>query len=554
MVAHRGQPRGLWEELARIDADNRGRDFWDSKEAGLGMLLRFIKPLIMDTGGDLNAVLEPYDDAALLEQHGEDVFDLFVRLASEELWGRWILLLLEVSASGRSSVAFHGLFPLCPEGIWGDQFNIINVLRPVVLMGHNTEVLSTLLAIDGALPLPWCDLVQLAVRGGSPEVVSTLLAVDSILSQVQEVDDAGYCSFPVLSFAASWGDQSMVAALIIAGAPLELQSRSGRPPLATAVVSDREEALGIVREFLAAGADANNAGHKDQRKRPFGNSPLCLAAEHNKKGIVELLLAAGADLGNERVDILPLHAAAHHDCCGAIQRLISAGASVNQVDQRGRSALHVACHQNNEAAVKLLLQYNARVTLLCDDGLSPFHTVAVAGLKRRQFTHRLGLTRRPTTLTSNENSVADRIRDLLRRASGWERRGWLVLMRHRIVHDPLATMSSAPRPSFVESAFGDQTATPHDGETKEDANDGGCELFGDGDIVLAGASPRGTVPSEVFEGRTSHAFTPEKTAVDSSIPDDGGNGQVCDVFRCAVEWLVRCPDEVGVFRETLAFL
>ncbi|CBJ27583.1 ankyrin repeat protein [Ectocarpus siliculosus] len=557
MVVRKGQPRGLWKELARIDGDNRGRDFWDSREAGLGMLLRFIEPLIMETGGELNAVLEPYDDATLLEQHGADVFDLFVRLASEELWGQWIFLLLEVSASGRSAIAFQRLFPLCPEEIWSDQHNIINLLRRVVIVGHNTEVLSTLLEIDGALPLPSGfvrDLVEGAVRGGSVEVMSTLLAVDSVLSQVQEVDDAGYSSLPILSIAAFLGGRSMVAALIKAGAPLEFQSRRGRPPLATAVASDRDEALGIVRDLLAVGADVNNVGHNDQTKGPFGNSPLCLAAAKNKEGMMDLLLAAGADLGNERVDILPLHAAAHHHSCGALQRLISAGASVHQLDSRGRSALHVACLHNCEGAVKLLLQYNARVTLLCDGGLSPFDVVAMAVLNRRQLNRCWGLRRRPSTLNSNETSVADRILEMLRRASAWERRGWLVLMRHRIAHDPLAAGSSSRPPSFVESEFGDQTATPHDSETKEDANDGGCELSVHGDIDLAGASPRGTAPSEAIEGRSGHAFTLETPAVDSSSPNGGGKVQVCESLRCAVEWLVQCPDEVGIFRETLAFL
>ncbi|CAN0456890.1 unnamed protein product, partial [Ectocarpus sp. 12 AP-2014] len=91
----------------------------------------------------------------------------------------------------------------------------------------------------------------------------------------------------------------------------------------------------------------------------FANSPLCLAAAKNKEGTMSLLLATGADLGNKRVGILPLHDAAQHHSCGAMQRLISAGASVHQLDSRGRSALHVACLHNCEGAVKLLLQYNA---------------------------------------------------------------------------------------------------------------------------------------------------------------------------------------------------
>ncbi|CAN0391840.1 unnamed protein product [Ectocarpus sp. 8 AP-2014] len=133
---------------------------------------------------------------------------------------------------------------------------------------------------------------------------------------------------------------------------------------------------------------------------------------------------------------------------------------------------------------------------------------------------------------ADETYVADHIHALLRRTSGWRRRGWLVLMRHRIAHDLVATASSSPPRSCVESAFSGQTATPS--ETK-DANDGGCELPGDGDINSAGAFPRDTAPSEAFEGRTSHAFTLEVPAVDSSVPNGGGKVQVCDVLQGAVE-------------------
>ncbi|CAB1100178.1 unnamed protein product [Ectocarpus sp. CCAP 1310/34] len=214
--------------------------------------------------------------------------------------------------------------------------------------------------------------------------------------------------------------------------------------------------------------------------------------------------------------------AAQCDCCGAKQGLISAGASVHQLDSGGRAALHMTCLHNCEGAVKLLLRYNACMTLLCDEGLSPFDVVIIAVLNRRE-------------------------------SNGFYpqgRRGWLVLMRHRFAHDLVATASSSPPRSCVESAFSGKTATPS--KTKEDANDGGCELPGDGDINSAGASPKGTAPSEAFEGRTSqHSLCKCQWW---SVPNGGGKVQVCHVLRGAVEWLVQCPDEVGVFSETSAFL
>ncbi|CAB1100170.1 unnamed protein product [Ectocarpus sp. CCAP 1310/34] len=429
VVARRGQPRGLWKELARIDADNRGHDFWDSREAGLGMLLRFVKPLIMDVGGDLNAVLEPYDERRLLEQHGAVVFYLFIRLASEESWGQWILLLLEVSASGRSAIdcvpraisslprALGGsavvvvvVVDFTLNRMRGDQYNITNLLRRVVIVGHNTEVLLMLLENDVASP---------------PAPVG-----------VREVDDTGYSSLPILSFAVSLGDRSMVVALIKAGTPLEFQSRHSRAPLAIVVASDRDKALGIVHDLLAAGADVNNAGHNNQTRMPIWRE-------------------------------------------------------WHQLDSRGRSALHVACRHNCEGAVKLLLQYDARVTLLCDDSLSPFDVVAVAVLKRRQLSQCWRLRRRPdaeegqcvgTPCLAHPHAAPYRTRSPCRG----------VILTAAIVR---RTSIRRPNRNLVQH------------RDEGGANDGGCELPVHVDIDLGGASPRGMARSEAFEGRTGHSFT-----------------------------------------------
>lgn len=201
-------------------------------------------PFIASVDADLNAVLQPYNDAALIELHGEDILDLFIRLASEARWNKLCFCMLEISASGRSAVAFHRLFPLCPEGFCNHERKIIHLWRGVTTVGHNTEeVLSTLLAIDGVLPRPsgtGLDLLEGAVQGGSLAVMSALLAVDSILSQVRGVH-GGRAIFPLTI---RRGDRSMLGALIKAGVPLECRPRLGNPPLATAVARTMMEPWG----------------------------------------------------------------------------------------------------------------------------------------------------------------------------------------------------------------------------------------------------------------------------------------------------------------------
>ncbi|CAN0391810.1 unnamed protein product [Ectocarpus sp. 8 AP-2014] len=74
------------------------------------------------------------------------------------------------------------------------------------------------------------------------------------------------------------GDRSMVGPLIKAGVPLECRPTLGNLPLATAVGSDRDGALGIARDLLDAGADVdnNNAGYGvlPYMWRDYGNTLL----------------------------------------------------------------------------------------------------------------------------------------------------------------------------------------------------------------------------------------------------------------------------------------
>lgn len=246
VVAHRGQVRDLWKELTRIAANSHGRDFWYSDSDGLSlqtaMLLRSTRPFIASVDADLNAVRKPYQDADLAELHGFMVERFVVSNVGD------FRVRPQRGRRPQAVLPLPGRFP------WSSAKHR---LRRVTTAGHNTEVLSTLLAIDGVLPLlsgTGLDLLEGALQGGSLEVMPALLAVDSILSQVSGVHDGR----KILPWTVERGDRSMVGALIKAGAPLECRARLGNPPLTGSVECDRDEALGIARDLLDAGADANN--------------------------------------------------------------------------------------------------------------------------------------------------------------------------------------------------------------------------------------------------------------------------------------------------------
>ncbi|CAM9753018.1 unnamed protein product [Ectocarpus fasciculatus] len=396
---------------------------------------------------------------------------------------------------------------------------------------------SHVLAIDGFPSLLGGELDRKHSRrlldntasGGSVDILLALLEVDDILSIVREVGGPHDRPWSALDIAAHNGHRSCVKALIEAGAPLEYRSRVqgslGDTALSRAVQRGHAE---VVRELLAAGASIFNT----TESFPTGQNLLSVAANANRRaGVIDDLVAAGADLGKDRGDKLPLHLAAKRGVCRSLERLLLAGAKVDCVDGEGRSALHVACFNNREDAVEILLRHHANPLLLCDEGLSPFDVVAKSVLERRQR-RAMGSRFNPCTLNVVETSVADRIYDLLRSASRWGRRGWLVVLRARHL-DATPVLASMSLPSL-------SARTCKEGHT-ESLHDGLAPANTDHDCAPGG-----------------HCSEQRESTVPDIPAQDGdgiGGGQGRDIhWKGAVMWLLQRPAECGVFREILSFL
>lgn len=313
--------------------------------------------------------------------------------------------------------------------------------------GGSMDIFSFLVATGGFLALTrghrivfddqqryWGRAILIAAAlGGSVAILSSVLDIDDgflvLVDMRDDVDDMGWDSSLPLSPLHFARHARFAAANIEAGAPLEykfkIQGTTGGTALETAVSKGHEE---VVLELLSAGADINT---RDSYVYP-DVSLLWIAVEKNNEGMVDVLLAAGVDLGGDRAKNLPLHAAALRGYCGPLEKLLLAGANANWVDATGRSALHVACSFSNEDAVGVLLRHNASVTSLCDEGLSPHDVVAGEALKQQEMRERRGYARRsPSTLDAAQTLVADNIHGMLRGASSWARRGWLVMLRAR---------------------------------------------------------------------------------------------------------------------------
>lgn len=562
-VAKREQLRGLGKELMHLDTQNaqitRGVDFG----ARFGSALR-------EADANLYDSLKPFNDTDLLEAHGEEILDAFIGLSSEDTWRSCLTWYLHiVSLAGRADLYFT-LFTL------------------------HENLLSR---------LP--TLLTCAVRGGSMEIMESLLEIESVTQLVREYDWNGEVS--PFHWAAMLGHRSIVAALIDAGAPLELKHMLLGTVLSSAVENGHVE---VVLDLLRAGADVNCINDRGFYNFTFPDyTPLCIASSRNSKTIVDILLAAGAQFGTERATVLPLHLAAEQGCLQPLNSLLAAGASIDLVnsdgrsalhmaclhthpeklrnrgwnsratsrtfpayseggrslerlllggaqvdlpDADGRSALHLACMHSHERAVKLLLQHGASLNLLCHKDHSPRDVVALEALNKRGF--RLG-HRSPSTLDDEETSRADRIYAMLSGAGAWRRRGWLIMMRSRCqatVHPGNQAMSSSPPPPpppvVVRSLV--QAASPHATENERYPDELDRVLSADRVVSLINSSTR-----------LAKGFFYGLGGAEGGVTTPDANGEYCSIqtrgkssWNEAVVLLVLCPDESGVFREVVGFI
>lgn len=130
-----------------------------------------------------------------------------------------------------------------------------------------------------------------------------------------------------------------------------------------------------VRRLLAEGASADQADAS-------GDQPLVMAAYLGHTEVLELLLAAGADLTvvDPGMRATALHAAAYAGRTEAAGVLIDHGIAINQQGPvNGYTALHDAVWQNHAATVRVILAGGADPTLRSHDGQTPLELARSRG-------------------------------------------------------------------------------------------------------------------------------------------------------------------------------
>jgi ankyrin repeat protein len=225
--------------------------------------------------------------------------------------------------------------------------------------GHD-EVVSFLL-FRGAQPSSKNDSdetpLMLAIDKGHVGAVKALLErMDG-----QGLDDKDENGDTPLHRAVQWRQAKLVTLLLSKGAVALSKDAQGRTPLLLAVqlqLEARHDMMGIVNQLLECMARKGM-----EWKDKAGFTVLHWAAKEGSMELVSRLLACGASpLTKDKDDATPLLLASSSGHMDIAKRLVEHmdGRGLEQMDKRGRTALHLAVPACNVEMVSLLLSVGAK--------------------------------------------------------------------------------------------------------------------------------------------------------------------------------------------------
>lgn len=113
-----------------------------------------------------------------------------------------------------------------------------------------------------------------------------------------------------------------------------------------------------------------------------GFTPLALACFFGNPEVAEYLVNQGANLNlaaTNPMRVAPIHAAAASRNRRIVEMLVAAGADVNQRQQQGWTALHAAAQNGDEALVAFLLANGADKTARSETNQSPHDMAMLQG-------------------------------------------------------------------------------------------------------------------------------------------------------------------------------
>ncbi|CAF4303115.1 unnamed protein product, partial [Rotaria sordida] len=153
----------------------------------------------------------------------------------------------------------------------------------------------------------------------------------------------------------------LIRLLVKHGAQVNHLDRSSMAPIHKAVIHDRPECVQVLMESRV---DPNVAF--------MGDTSLSIAARHNRKSIVQILLSHKETNVNHRNDqggtALHFASAAIVDSPECVELLLRHGAKVNAQDLKNNTAAMVACFFNKPRILTTLIRAGADLAPRNDEG------------------------------------------------------------------------------------------------------------------------------------------------------------------------------------------
>ena len=185
------------------------------------------------------------------------------------------------------------------------------------------------------------------------------LAIATLLLEHHAHADVKYADLPVMTDAATEGNNAMIKLLLAHGAKVDSRSRFGTP-LCFAAENGH---LDVVKTLVAAGADVNYNG--------YGGSVLSHtmyshdASENKRLPILKLLLAKGANTNaSQKGNWTVLLTAAGFGELKTAKLLLDYGANINHYASHGDTALTIAVEYDRLDVVRLLLSRGAKIRMI----------------------------------------------------------------------------------------------------------------------------------------------------------------------------------------------
>ena len=221
--------------------------------------------------------------------------------------------------------------------------------------------------------------LHFAAKAGEEKIV------DLLLDKGANIEQRDLKGATPLFLATEAKHREVVKVLLQRGAQAEAPGRSGTTPLSAAAFNGDTAS---VKLLLAAKADIKTTDIS-------GKSPIIYAAARGFQSIVVLFLNSGIDINSKyEHDLTLLMWASGHtndvpetDGLALVKMLIDKGAHLDEVDDRGKTALMMAAELGHIEAVKELLQRGAKSEIKDKEGKFAADNAANEEIKKLLQSH-----------------------------------------------------------------------------------------------------------------------------------------------------------------------